>query len=321
MKTAKSKQETPQPIGVIQSLSSGFDLVTRHPDLMLMPILLDLFLWLGPRLSAYPLFRALIDFFNSPDMLAAMTPTQSQQMDAMRQLLDEVGQAFNLFWWLSPMLLGVPGVMVGSPVQKLPNGAPAVWPVSSGLMYVVFFVAFSLIGLGLAASYWAMLSSRVREQAVSLGRFLAMWWGLVKIAVLLTLLVFIIGMPTMMAMTLVGLFSPFLAQLVVMMGASLLLWAVFYLVFTVHGVALRDAQVIPSLWASIRLMRAKFVPTMGLIIAAVGIYIGMGFVWNIPANDSWIKAAGILGNAFTGTGLLAATAIYYLERTAAPESK
>ena len=30
------------PMGIIQSLASGFDLVTRHPQLMLLPILLDL---------------------------------------------------------------------------------------------------------------------------------------------------------------------------------------------------------------------------------------------------------------------------------------
>jgi hypothetical protein len=66
---------------------------------------------------------------------------------------------------------------------------------------------------------------------------------------------------------------------------------------------------------SIVLMRFQFLPAMGLIILSVGIYIGTGFVWNIPASDSWIKAAGILGHAFTATGLLSATAIFYVDRT------
>ena len=67
--------------------------------------------------------------------------------------------------------------------------------------------------------------------------------------------------------------------------------------------------------ASILLMRTQFPPTMGLVILAVAIYIGMGYVWNIPASDSWLRVAGILGNAFTATGVLAATALYYMNRT------
>jgi hypothetical protein len=54
---------------------------------------------------------------------------------------------------------------------------------------------------------------------------------------------------------------------------------------------------------------------MGLIILAAAIYVGMGFLWNIPAGDTWLKGIGILGNAFTITGVLAATALYYMDRT------
>ena len=54
---------------------------------------------------------------------------------------------------------------------------------------------------------------------------------------------------------------------------------------------------------------------MSLILLSVGIYIGMGFVWNIPPSDSWLRAAGILGHAFTVTGLFTATALFYMDRT------
>ena len=67
--------------------------------------------------------------------------------------------------------------------------------------------------------------------------------------------------------------------------------------------------------ASVLLMRFQFPSTVGLILVALAIYIGLGFVWNIPPNDSWLRAAGILGHAFVATGLLTATALYYLDRT------
>ena len=125
----------------------------------------------------------------------------------------------------------------------------------------------------------------------------------------------VVGLPTFLAALVVALFSVTVAQIVLMLGASLLLWMGFYLAFILHGIALRDWKVFQSARASILLMRTQFPRTMGLVILAVAIYIGMNFVWNIPASDSWLKAAGILGNAFTATGVLAATALYYMNRT------
>ena len=282
---------------------------------MLLPILLDLFLWLGPRLSVYPLFRAYIDFMNSPGMVNMMGADQAQQLEPVYRLLDQTGQASNLFWWLSPMLLGVPSLMIGAPMQKTPNGQPTIWSVPSGLACFGLFFVLSLIGLALSAAYWGMLSGRVREQVVSLGRIAALWWGLFKIAMLFALVALIIGFPTMLVALIFMLFSPLAAQFVMMMGASVILWVLFYLAFTVHGVALRDALVFQSVRMSIALMQTQFLSAMGLLILSVGIYIGMGFVWNIPPGDSWVKAAGILGHAFTITGLLTATALFYIDRT------
>jgi hypothetical protein len=301
-------QQPKQPIGIIQSLSSGFDLVTRHPELMLLPILLDVFLWLGPRLSAYPLFRAFIDLMQSPSGAETLGPS-------FQELLDQVGQVFNLFWWLSPTLLGVPSLMVGAPALKVPNGPPTIWPVSSTLTYLALFLVLNVAGLGLAAAYWGLLSSRVRKAPFSPGRIVVLWWGLIKIAVLLTVVTLMIGFPTLLVVTLVGLFSPLVAQLVLVMGGAVLLWALFYLAFTLHGVALRDAWVFQAVRASVALMRTQFVPTLGLVMIVLAIYLGMGFVWNIPPSDSWLRVAGILGHAFTATGLITATALYYLDRT------
>ena len=282
---------------------------------MLPPLLLDVFLWLGPRLSAYPLFKSLLDLLNSPDMLEALGPTQAQQMDALQKLVDQAGQAFNLFWWLSPSLLGVPGLMAGSPAEKTPAGLPVVWPISSGLAYFGLFVLLNLLGLGVAAMYWSVLSSRVRELPIGAERTLALWWGLFKVAILLTIVALIVGLPTLLVATVVSLFSLVAGQFVVMLGGSLLLWALFYMIYTIHGIALRDLVVLQSIRASVTLMRAQFLPAMSLIVVSVGIYIGTGFLWNIPPSDSWLRAAGILGHAFTVTGLYAATALFYMDRT------
>ncbi len=48
------------PLGLIDTLSSGFKVVQRRPWLILPPILLDLWLWLGPRWSIQPLADSLL---------------------------------------------------------------------------------------------------------------------------------------------------------------------------------------------------------------------------------------------------------------------
>lgn len=289
--------------------------MTRYPGLMLLPVMLDVFLWLGPHLSAYPLFRTYLDFLQSPDMQAMMASNSSQQMEQLQKLLDQAGHMFNLFWWLSPTLLGVPALMVGVPANKLPSGIPATWQVSNLLAYLALFVVLSIAGLALSAIYWAMLASRVRGERLGVRRIAALWWGLCKVTLLVIVAALVVGLPTFLAALVVALFSVVVAQIVLMLGASLLLWLGFYLAFILHGIALRDWRVFQSARASILLVRTQFPPTMGLVILAVAIYIGMGYVWNIPASDSWLRVAGILGNAFTATGVLAATALYYMNRT------
>jgi hypothetical protein len=314
-------QQPKQSIGVIQSLSSGFDLVTRRPELMLLPVLLDTFFWLGPRLSAYPLFRATIDLLNSPGAASFIGLTTPEQVGAFRDFLDQAGQSLNLFWWLSPTLLGVPSLMIGVPSQRVPNGQSTIWPLSNELAYFALFFLLSLIGLGLSATYWEMLSSRVRDQALSLGHIAALWWGLIKIAILITIVGLMIGIPTAVVAALLGMLNPLIGLFAVVMGGTMVLWVLFYLAFTVHGVALRRATVFQAVRVSVLLMRFQFPSTVGLILVALAVYIGLGFVWNIPPNDSWLRAAGILGHAFVATGLLTATALYYMDRTQPAESQ
>src|ERR1044071_10211247 len=46
-----AREAEPSVPGVIDTLTDGFQLVNRAPGLLLVPVLLDLLLWLGPKLS------------------------------------------------------------------------------------------------------------------------------------------------------------------------------------------------------------------------------------------------------------------------------
>ena len=85
--------------GVFATVSAGFELTTRYLWLMLIPALLDLFLWLGPRLS----FRALIE--STLETSLALLPTDVMTIDP--QLILETAGRLNHFAYLSVSLLGL----------------------------------------------------------------------------------------------------------------------------------------------------------------------------------------------------------------------
>src|SRR5258706_6600126 len=52
-------ENLPPPPGVISSIKAGFDAISAHLTAILLPLLLDLFLWLRPRLRMDSLFNSI----------------------------------------------------------------------------------------------------------------------------------------------------------------------------------------------------------------------------------------------------------------------
>lgn len=312
-----AKQAESKALGIFESLTAGFDAVTRAPQVLVVPILLDMFLWLGPRLSAYPLIKSLSAFLKSlPPSSDDLTRLQMAQTQT---LLDQVGQQFNLFAWLSPLLVGTPSLMANLLGDKQPWAQPsAVWEVGSILIYLGLFVLFGLLGSGLNALYWSQIARVALHQAPAGRGWLAhaahIWLGLLQLVLILTAIAVIGGMPLMAMAVVAALFNPGLGQLIVGMGMVLMMWIVFYLAFVIHGLALRQASFVQALRWSVILMRGQFLPATALLILSALIYWGLSLVWTMPDGASWLRAGAIVGNAFVASGVLCATAFFYMGR-------
>ncbi len=310
-----------EPLGILAALQAGFDAVTRTPQVMLMPVLLDGFLWLGPRLSAYPLIKNMVTLMSQ----WLVTPDETLQRQWLQSLalLEQAGQQFNLFAWLSPLLLGVPSLMAGNGGDKRPwPQPPPVWEVKNILVYLGLFGLLSLVGLGMSAVYWSQIADVTRTRAPNgvgpehrWAHVWHIWIGLVELVGLFILIALVLGLPLLMVSAFVGVFSPLLAQFLLLMGLTLVMWVMFYLAFVVHGLALRHSPFLEAVQISLAIMRWQFLPAMGLIGLSLLIYLGLGVVWNMAESDSWLKAGAIMGHAFTASGVLCATAFFYLGRT------
>jgi hypothetical protein len=99
-----------------------------------------------------------------------------------------------------------------------------------------------------------------------------------------------------------------------MIWLSMAVWVLIYLAFTVHGVILRGERLLRAMWESVKLVQWTLYPTLGLFTAATVLRLGLGVLFNLPGPGSWLELAGIAGNAFLNTGLVAATFVYYQDR-------
>jgi len=128
---------------------------------------------------------------------------------------------------------------------------------------------------------------------------------------LLLFLLFLLSIPIFIVTFLLALISPSIAQFSLVFSSFLVLWILIPLVFSPHGIFAAGQNAFRSMLISLRLVRALF-PGVGLfLLSAVILAQGMGVLWRLSPETSWLMVAGVFGNAFIGTGLLAASFIYY----------
>lgn len=306
-------------IGVIESISTGFDAVARHPWLMITPFALDVFLWLGPRLLASGVYTQFGPYLQSvPVALDADTQLAMQQVV---HWLQDFFTKFNLFSWLSTGFLNLPTLNAGSDsTTKLATGAvPAVWQIGDLGSYLLVFIVLNIVGLLLTSLVWTLLLDVLRKSPVDLPgalRRCLKLWGRLTIFVFAILAV-VMGLILLLSLviSLIGLLSLGLAALVPLFVLSFGLWVVFYLVFTLHGLVLYDLPIIRSMQISALLIRSFFAPTLGLLFLSGAIFLGLGLIWDSFAIDSWARLIAMAGNAFIVTGLMMASLVYYQNRS------
>ena len=108
--------------------------------------------------------------------------------------------------------------------------------------------------------------------------------------------------------------APPLGFLVWTLSIGLGSYFALHLLFVIPGVLIGGRGLLRAIWESVLLIHTQFPSVVGLVLLVVVIYQGLGFVWSLPAGDSWSLLVGILGNGCIATGLTAALFVFYQER-------
>lgn len=302
----KSPKLAPLP-GILPTLKAGFEVTSRHWWLVLLPAFLDIFYWLGPRLSP----RLLVE------QMANTLGTQPFWADMSDQFLTAAQQT-NLFSSLTIPFLGVPALMRLTPAET--PLAPSVIQIRSIGMWVLLFLGLTIVGVLLTALYFSLVARAVKQNKnhttsrIFARQVIRIWGQLIIIGLGLVLAAMIIFFPLMIIGYVLSLISAQFFTIMMLIGMMLLFWLAVFCGFVPHGLTLNGRSLLQALTESIQLVRLNYISTMLLLLAITGISTIMDQLLLFADDGSWLTLSSILGHAFVSTGLVAATYVFYQDR-------
>jgi hypothetical protein len=309
-------QELPPPPGVMGSLKDGFYAVSSHVWLILLPLALDLVLWLGPRLSVDHLVSPFFRLVFNQARTTLTSASDLQRFTAYQSAFSEMLERFNLLSLvgrLQTFPVGVSSLLVQTMPEGTPLGSHNVIEITSLPGSLALGLLFTVIGWVLGGLYFRWVSGIALGDA-SRTAMISFSWAITQtllLSVIWVVALMMIIFPVLIVLTILTMLSPLLASGFLLVGLFFSFWLIVPLFFTPHGIFVRRQNAFYSIFTSWRLARFTL-PTSGLFVLSVFLLsAGLNYLWSVPTDDSWMLLVGIAGHAFITTALLAASFVYY----------
>ncbi len=302
-------ENLPTPPGIINSIKAGFDTVAANITAILLPLSLNLFLWLGPRLRMDDMFNLMKDYvlLNADLLPKADFQKIVESYDQMIILVKMI----NLFWLLRTLPIGISSLFLSQSDSQTPLGSPAVLQVDSLSLFGWFFILTlaGWIGGGLYFRSVARLATANKDdrpmrvsRAIIQTMLVSIVWGIISLMIVV---------PLFIVLALLLQFNVFIANLFVLFLSVASMWLIVPLFFWPHGIFIKQQNFVTSIISSVQMARFTL-PTSSLFVLTVFLLAyGLNFLWSIPPEDSWVTLLGIFGHSFVTTALLAGSFIYY----------
>lgn len=301
-------------LGVIDSTATGLDVVTQRPWLIVIPVLLDLWYWLGPQLSVAPLFEQIADRLAVSASEAVSNAAMDSAVAAVPSVVEALGQHFNLFSVLVAASLSMPN-MVG-------YGGPhnlGVIELDSWLTAAGVGAALGLLGVAIGCVYLILLvwglDQRKADVRQLLNRAGEAWVRMVATIMLALFFVVSFIVPFLFLVAMIGQLSGGAAAFLMGLLYVGLIWLLIYLFFVVAAIFINRANPLRAVWYSANVVGRNFGSAVGLVLVIMVLSQGLGLVWQrLGAAHPLGMLVGITGHGFIGTALIAAALIFYRDR-------
>jgi len=302
------------PPRIMEAITAGFHTVTKHIDLILFPILIDLALWFGPQLRMGKILGPLLDEVNQRQLNnAAADAAQTQMMEVSRETLNLFLDRMNFSSSISTFPIGIPSLLSYTGIKETPLGTPLMIELQSLGFGFLLIIVLSLIGILLGGLYFGAIARKILPETRKLN-FMSSLTQIIQGFLLIGiffLAIMAVVIPVSLLLTVAFLFSPAIFNFLFIAISFILLWMVVPLIFAPHGVFAMQMNAPRALLTSYRLVRS-FLPGTGLFaLICILMASGLDVLWYAAPGKSWLTFIGIIGHAFIYTSLLAASFIYY----------
>lgn len=298
------------PIGILASLAAGFDRIAARPALILPPLLLDLFLWLGPQVRAQALIGDLMRTLQPP---AGIDPALTQQLEAMQQGFGDLAVRYNVLSALSALPAGVPSLMAARMPAANPLGVTLAAEGGGLLPVAGLWLLFTALGLGLGAVFQVLIARQLAPPS-ELAPVGQAWGRFLLLSGMMYAGLFLAVSGAAVIVSLASLILPLLGAGVMFLAFSLVFWLVIYLGFTPHGIIRYRLGVWPAMRTSMQLVRWNMPTSVAFLALIMLVTYAAGWVWAMPAEDSWFAVLAIVGHALISSMLLAGSYAFYQGR-------
>lgn len=297
---------------MIYSFAEGFQSIANRIYIIIFPVLLDLLLWFGPLVR---IRDAVLPFYaRAAEISAASYGEEGTALIAeSKAVWEAMLERFNLLSLLRTFPVGIPSLLAGRGVTANPTGLSKIIEVSSFGSAVNYSLVMLVIGILLGCLFFAMTASASLQTGnpVTPGNFFRQFVQIIILNLMLIGGLAVLLIPLICLMAFLLFMLPSLGTIPIILFGLALVWVLFPLAFSPHGIIAHQLTASSSAITSVRIVRSLAGPAGIFFILAILLSEGLNALWLTPQTDSWMLLVGILGHAFISSGILAASFIYY----------
>ena len=305
-------ENLPPPPGIMSSIRAGFDSIASHITAILLPLFLNLFLWLGPRLRVNTFF----DSFKG-DMIRVWQTggIPAEEIQRVLTQYETITPVINLFWLIRTLPIGISSLPLSRQLSSTPLGNPLTWQANGWTIFLALFLLTFIGWLGGAIYFRSVAWAAVPSENGIISVFNAILQTIL-ISIFCTIL-FMVSAPvlSLLILFLAGQ-NIIIVSLVILVFSFVSMWFVVPIFFLPHGVFVKKQNIFTAIGSSIQLTRFTL-PNSSLFVLTIFLFsYGLNVLWSIPSEASWLTLLAIFGHSFVTTALLASSFIYYRDMTA-----
>jgi hypothetical protein len=295
------------PQGVFATIAHSLSGVLAAPGAIVVPILVDLFLWLGLRLSPAALTALLSD---------GVRQLETLDPDAVQRVTGRLGALSDL----TPLIaLFAPSLLAGFAGDSLHRGwtRPA-FASDSATVVALLLLGLVVVSIGINAVFRVCLAGEIRVYPRSVrdfGRDIALAWGRYTAFLLMVIAAVVLAISALAALVALMLVLGLnVGPLLILLVIPPLLLLTLLLAFVPDAIVLERVGPLRAALLSARVVRRNLMPSLGFFAVSALTLSGLSLVLGSLLSNSVGVLTAIAAYGFVTTGLARAQLQFFFDR-------